>query len=69
MTGTMLFQADNILKDAIATLRAENSQLMVEINEIKNDVGLREDQVGDCIGLSHNPSTYMIIVNCTVNYY
>jgi len=42
----LLFQqADNMLRDSIAILRQENSQLMVEINELKNDFGLREDQV------------------------
>ena len=34
-----------MLRDSIAILRQENSQLMVEINELKNDFGLREDQV------------------------
>lgn len=37
-----------MLRDSIATLRQENSQLMVEINELKNDFGLREDQVRLC---------------------
>ncbi len=41
----LFFQADNMLRDSIAILRQENSQLMVEINELKNDFGLREDQV------------------------
>lgn len=26
-------------------LRRENAELMVELNEMKNDLGLREDQV------------------------
>lgn len=34
-----------MLRDSLAILRQENSQLMVEINELKNDFGLREDQV------------------------
>jgi len=38
-------QADHMLRDSVAILRQENSQLMVEINELKNDFGLREDQV------------------------
>jgi hypothetical protein len=38
-------QADSVLKDSILVLRQENAQLMVEINELKVDLGLREDQV------------------------
>jgi hypothetical protein len=34
-----------VLKDSILVLRQENAQLMVEINELKVDLGLREDQV------------------------
>lgn len=34
-----------MLKDSIVVLRQENAQLMVEINELKVDLGLREDQV------------------------
>lgn len=40
-----------MLRDSIAILRQENSQLMVEINELKNDFGLREDQVRSLIHL------------------
>jgi hypothetical protein len=45
-------QADSVLKDSILVLRQENALLMVEINELKNDLGLREDQVRSPIPLS-----------------
>lgn len=44
-------QADSVLKDSILVLRQENALLMVEINELKVDLGLREDQVREWLCL------------------
>jgi hypothetical protein len=44
-------QADNILHESIISLRKENSQLQVEMNDLKQEVGLQLDQVlmGGCM--------------------
>jgi hypothetical protein len=41
----LYYQADNILHESIISLRKENSQLQVEMNDLKQEVGLQLDQV------------------------
>lgn len=48
-----------MLKDAILVLRQENAQLMVEINEMKHDIGLREDQVR---AQQHHGLNYVLVL-------
>jgi len=45
MTPMLYHQADNILHESIISLRKENSQLQVEMNDLKQEVGLQIDQV------------------------
>jgi hypothetical protein len=46
----MIFQqADHILKESLQVLREENSNLMSELLELRNDLGLREEQVKLCL--------------------
>jgi hypothetical protein len=48
-----------MLRDSIVSLRAENSQLMNEIIELKSDMGLKEDQVMAVLVLS-----YIVELDC-----
>jgi hypothetical protein len=40
-----VWQAEHVLKESVVTMRNENSRLTVEIVELKNDIGILEDQV------------------------
>ncbi len=42
-----------MLKENIQILREENSSLMSEVLELRNDIGLRDEQVGIPCGIVH----------------
>jgi hypothetical protein len=44
-----ILQADSNLKESLTVLRKENSALMMEMIELRNDISLRDEQVRSTI--------------------